>query len=60
MKPDKKIYEILISRYNLNKNETVLFDDTLKNIEVAKGIGIEAIQYRNVSDIVKFLEENGD
>lgn len=51
LKPDAKIYELLIKRYGLDKNETIFFDDTLNNVIAASGIGIKSIQYKNISDI---------
>lgn len=50
-KPDKKIYEILIERYKLNKEETIFFDDKEKNINTAREVGIRGILFRSIEDI---------
>lgn len=45
IKPDKEIYEILINKYNLNRDETIFIDDTLANIEASEKIGIKGVHY---------------
>lgn len=44
-KPDKKIYEILINRYDIDKTKAVYIDDKLENIQSARQLGIESILY---------------
>lgn len=46
-KPDKKIYEILLTRYNLTPSECVFIDDNLSNINVAQSLGINAVHFDN-------------
>ena len=61
-KPDKKIFKILLERYNLNATECLLIDDddTNKTLEVANSIGIKGrkVLPNDVKDIKKLLEEN--
>lgn len=61
-KPDKKIFEILLSRYKLNAEECLLIDDddTNKTLEVANSFGIHGrrVLPNNVTDIKKVLLEN--
>lgn len=40
MKPNKDIFEYLLSKYNLNASETVFIDDNLKNTKGAEEVGI--------------------
>lgn len=42
-KPHKEIYETILKNENLKKEETILIDDTLKNIEGAIAVGWHAI-----------------
>lgn len=44
-KPDKRIYELLISRYNINPGDAVFYDDRIENIEAAKECGLGAILF---------------
>ena len=46
-KPDAKIFEILLQRYNLNAGETIFIDDTLANIETASNLGFQTIWFQN-------------
>lgn len=61
-KPDKKIFEILLERYNLNATECLLIDDddTNKTLEVANSFWIKGrkVLPNDVKDIKKLLEEN--
>lgn len=47
IKPDKEIYEKLLSTYELKAEETVFFDDRVENIEGARAVGIHAIHFTN-------------
>lgn len=55
-KPDLQIYELIFKRYNLNKSETLFFDDKEKNVLVAKEFGIKAFVFKDLNDIKKQLE----
>ena len=43
IKPDKKIWEVLLERYHLKPEESVFIDDNPKNIEVAKSLGFATV-----------------
>ena len=43
IKPNKNIYTLAISRFNLNPQETVFIDDKIENIETAINIGFKTI-----------------
>ena len=55
LKPDRNIYELIMSRYHLNKDETVFFDDKQKNVDAACELGIKGILFRTIADIEKNL-----
>ena len=42
VKPDRKIYEILLDRYGLKADECLFIDDAPANVEGAKEAGIDA------------------
>jgi 2-haloacid dehalogenase len=44
-KPDRKIFEILLARYDLEPAATVFVDDLAANVAVARELGIVAVQY---------------
>ena len=50
-KPDKEIFDILIKRYNLNKDETIFFDDSEKNVKAGKEYGIKSYVFESFERI---------
>lgn len=56
IKPDRKIYELIVNRYNLNKDETIFFDDKQKNIDAACEFGIKGALFRTIDDIENDLK----
>ncbi|MBR5796062.1 MAG: HAD family phosphatase [Erysipelotrichaceae bacterium] len=56
-KPDSKIYQYLMDKYQLNKEECLFIDDKLENVEASREFGMDAIVYHNnleeIMNIVK-------
>jgi len=46
MKPDKDIYEILLSRYEIDPKHALFFDDREENVEAAAKLGIRGVVFR--------------
>lgn len=52
-KPDRKIYEILIDKYNINPSSAVFYDDKPENIQAAKEVGLNAVVFdRSIADSI--------
>jgi len=51
IKPDPDIYNLIIDRFNLNKEETIFFDDKPKNITAAQNVGIKGVVFKSIEDI---------
>lgn len=45
MKPDRRIYEILIERYHLKPEKCLFFDDRPENVEAARRAGMKAVVF---------------
>lgn len=45
MKPDKRIYEFFIKKYNIDPNKAIFFDDKKENIEAAEKFGIKGVLF---------------
>ncbi len=43
VKPDERIYRILLERYGLNAQESLFIDDNLENIEAARKLGFKTV-----------------
>jgi 2-haloacid dehalogenase len=44
-KPDPQLFQILLERYRLAAEATVFLDDTPRNVEAARALGINAVHY---------------
>ena len=51
VKPDKLIFELAISRFNLEPEETIFIDDNLDNIQTAKSLNFKTIHLINPNRI---------
>lgn len=57
IKPDERIYNVLMSKYNLNASECVFLDDRSPNTAAAVALGMKAITVSNPKDARKALDE---
>ena len=49
-KPDRRIYEIILSRYGLEPSETVFADDKIANTEAAAALGLHTVTFDCLCD----------
>lgn len=56
VKPDRRIYEILLERYSLKPGECVFIDDNQDNVDMAKVLGINAVRFDNIGNVKEYLE----
>lgn len=54
-KPDPQIYRILMQRYRLAYDETLLVDDSKENVQAAYNLGITSILYKNRQSFTRAL-----
>ncbi|WP_373820328.1 HAD family hydrolase [Glaesserella sp.] len=59
MKPDPRIFTLLIERYNLNPQRTVFVDDSLRNVEAAINMGIHGLHFTGAHQLEKDLAALG-
>lgn len=59
IKPDPKIWRILLERYHLKAEESVFIDDNLKNIEMAKTLGFHTIHINSDTNLGEELNNLG-
>jgi putative hydrolase of the HAD superfamily len=57
IKPEKKIYRLLLDKYNLNPQETLFIDDLAENVEAAEKIGINTIHLTDYNTLADKLKE---
>ncbi|MDC8003833.1 HAD family phosphatase [Aureisphaera galaxeae] len=58
-KPFPEIYELILSRYNIKREEAVFIDDSEKNIEGCEAVGIKGIHFNNAHSLSVRLRELG-
>ena len=57
MKPDPRIYRLLLNRYGLTAADCVLFDDRQENVDAACALGIKGIVFTDAAQAEKELHE---
>jgi len=58
-KPDPRIFGILLNRYCLDPRETVFLDDSPRNVEAARSLGINAVHYSDAGQLRRELRAIG-
>ena len=58
-KPFREIYELILSRFNLDASETLFIDDNLRNIKAAEDCGIACIHFQSPDLLINELKNFG-
>jgi 2-haloacid dehalogenase len=58
-KPDRRIFQLLLSRYRLDPAATVFIDDSPPNIEAARDLGMLALRYTSAGELRRQLRALG-
>ena len=56
-KPDLRIYEIFLDRYDVNAGECLFIDDRLENIKAAQDTGIAGLHFTSAEQMMRDLEK---
>jgi putative hydrolase of the HAD superfamily len=59
VKPEPEIYNLLLERLGTSAEETLFLDDKLENIEAARRLGIQALQFSSVDRLRDDLISEG-
>ena len=59
IKPDPAIYHVLLARNGLQSGQCVFIDDSLKNVETARRVGMQAIHFTDAEDLGERLRALG-
>lgn len=57
LKPDAAIYKCLLERYNLQAEESLFVDDNLANVEGARAVGMQGVQFKSAEELERTLKE---
>lgn len=58
VKPSRDYFELIIRENELNPHECLYFDDSEKNIEVAKSFGMKAYIFENREQVERIIKKN--
>jgi putative hydrolase of the HAD superfamily len=56
MKPDARIFAHLLGRHELEAHRSAFVDDSLKNVEVARALGINGVHFRDAAQCAQELD----
>lgn len=56
VKPDPRLFQVLLERYHLKAEECIFVDDNLDNVSAAKKLGMQGIVFTNADMLRKQLE----
>lgn len=59
VKPSRECFELMIKENGLNPQECLYFDDSEKNVEIAKGLGMKAYIFEGREQVENLINENG-
>ena len=57
VKPDKKIFELAIDKFNLTPNETIFIDDRIENINSAQNLNFKTVHLTDPKRIKAKINE---
>ena len=57
VKPDRKMFEEILHKYELNPANCIFLDDVKENTKMAESLGIKAYQVKKRSDVVDILKK---
>lgn len=58
-KPDPRIFELLLDRFDLDPAQTILIDDSPTNVKAARSVGMQAIEFESPEQLRRRLGEAG-
>lgn len=59
VKPEPRIFEILLERYGLNPQECVFIDDSQPNVDTAEAMGFKALRFTTPDKLAADLKSAG-
>ncbi len=59
MKPDKKIFDMVMEKFNISPEETLFLDDSKRNIDAASKLGFNTLLVEPGNEFYALLRQNG-
>ena len=58
-KPEKRIYDVIFEKMDVERDEVFYIDDIERYVEAAKGYGINGLVFRDAAELWRVLKEKG-
>jgi glucose-1-phosphatase len=58
-KPEKRIYEVIFEKMDVDRSEVFYIDDLEKNVAAARSMGMEAMLFRDAEQLWQTIREKG-
>ena len=58
-KPDVRVFELLLDRFNLDAARTLFVDDSAANVDAAHRAGMQAVRFESAEQLRRRLEDAG-
>ncbi len=55
IKPDPRIYQVLLERYNVTPQRALFIDDNVKNVAGAEAVGLHAVHFQSPQQLHEFF-----
>jgi 2-haloacid dehalogenase len=59
IKPDRRIFEVLLERYGLTPGATLFVDDNPRNVAAAQALGMPTVRFESAEGLREVLERAG-
>lgn len=59
IKPDPRIFQVLLERYSLRARSTLMIDDSARNVAAARALGMPTVLFRSPAQLRRMLQESG-
>lgn len=56
-KPDQRYFNLAMNKLGVSADECVFIDDTSKNVEAAKSLGIESLLHTSIQETLRFIAD---
>ena len=58
-KPEKRIYDVIFEKMDVDGSDVFYVDDLERNVEAARSLGIEGLVFRDAEDLWQALKDKG-
>lgn len=59
IKPQPEIFELMLSRYNIDRTKAIFIDDNIRNVHASNAVGLSAIHFTSSESLATDLNKLG-